>query len=504
MKSVVLENVSKVYSVARKNFNFKELIGESLRSVFDSRKKNDTTDFYALKNISFELEQGDVLGIIGDNGAGKSTLLKIISGVSQSTSGSVILQGKISSILEIGTGFHMELSGKENIYLSGSILGMTRKEIEERYDSIVRFSGLNEFINVAIKRYSSGMYLRLAFSVLAHLSTDIILLDEIIYVGDAEFKMKSYNKIKELARSGKTILIVSHDLSSISDLCTKCLLLEKGEVKLSGKTSDIVRMYLDKSLRKYINTTQDEQQSKTQEELNQLQAKIRQMDAAIREKENALNRQSSKEEDLISELNRMKYESFELNKIKDSLEKNADAEAVKQIDSEVLTTEKVWENEKQAPGNDIIRMKRIAYTSENLKHSASALQGEEITFEVEYWKYIDDPIVIGLTAIYNFNQVVLGTSSSLVEEEGTGIHNAGKGVFKHTFTINKYLLNHGFFTIGLYFLKATETHTEVSTITEVYALHNAIVVRVEYNPDFKKFQYIGNLVAPFTPAFRWS
>lgn len=495
MKSVVLEHVSKVYSISRKNYNFKELLGASLRSLFAGDNDSDSAEFHALKDISFALDTGDVLGIIGDNGAGKSTLLKIISGVSQPSSGTVQLEGKISSILEIGTGFHMELSGRENIYLSGSILGMTRKEIEERYDSIVRFSGLNDFINVAIKRYSSGMYLRLAFSVLAHLSTDIILLDEIIYVGDAEFKMKSYNKIKELAKSGKTILIVSHDLASISDLCTKCLLLDKGQVRLYGKTSDIVRQYLDKSLQKYINTTaQEEQQNKTQEELDKLQTKIRQMDEAIREKQNALNQKTSKEDDLISELNRMKYESAELNKIKDSLQHNYDTDVLKNITSDVLLPEKSWENERTAPGNDAVRVKRISYTSDNYHLNKSVRQGEEIVLELEYWKYIEAPLDIGITGIYNFNQVAFGTSSALTENGG--IANAGTGIFKHTCRIHRYLFNHGFFTLALYFLDPKSG--------EVYSLHNAVVIKVEYNPEFKeKYLYSGNLMAPFTPAFKW-
>ena len=491
MKSVSVRSISKIYSLGNQNTNFKELVAQKARSFFSARDSDETGVFYALKDVSFELDKGDVLGIIGDNGAGKSTLLKIISGVSQPTTGEVEIDGKISSILEIGTGFHMELTGKENIFLSGSILGMHRDEIEKQYDNILRFSGLNDFIHVPIKRYSSGMYLRLAFSVLAHLSAEIVLLDEIIYVGDAEFRMKSYNKIKQLARSGKTILIVSHDLTSISDLCTKCLLLEKGSVKLFGRTNDIVRGYLDKSLKKYINAAAEEEQiNKTKAEMEKLQSRIKLMNKVIEEKENALSSTSVKEQQLVSELNSLKEESKELFKIRKALEENVHFD----LDSNsFIKPEKIWEDEKTAPGNELLKIRRIACTTQDNKKTIT--QADDIRIEIEYWKYIEEPAMIALTASYNFNQVAFCSASSYGETNY--IRNEGCGLFKSICHINKHLLNHGVFAFSFFFLN--------NEGVEVFGIHNAVALKIEYEESFlKKFEEKGMILVPFVPVFKWS
>jgi ABC-type polysaccharide/polyol phosphate transport system ATPase subunit len=491
MKSVSVKGVSKVYALGSHNTNFKELITEKALSIFSSREKTENGVFYALKDISFELDIGDVLGIIGDNGAGKSTLLKIISGVSQPSQGEVRLEGKISSILEIGTGFHMELTGKENIFLSGSILGMQREEIERQYDNILRFSGLNDFINVPIKRYSSGMYLRLAFSVLAHLSAEIILLDEIIYVGDAEFRMKSYNKIKELARSGKTILVVSHDLSSISDLCTKCLLLEKGRIKVFGKTGEIVRSYLDKSMNKYIHAQAEEEQAKkTKAEMEKLQSKIEVMDKVIQEKEMALNNTSEKEQQLVSELNTLKDEARELFKVRKELEEGKHVD----LDStSFLKSEKAWDDEAAAPGNDILKIKRIACTTHDNKKTIT--QSDDFQIEIEYWKYTDAPLIVTLTASYNFSQIVFGTASAFGDH--TLVRNEGKGLFKHVCHIPRHLLNHGVFAFSFFFMN--------NEGMEVFGMHHAVSLKIEYESSFfKKFEDKGVVMVPFVPVFKWS
>lgn len=489
MKSVSVRNVSKIYAVRGNKNNFKEFLQENIINFFSNEIKTNEGRFYALKNISFELDAGDIMGIIGDNGAGKSTLLKIISGVSQPTEGEVEIQGKISSILEIGTGFHMELTGRENIFLSGSILGMTKEEIKNQYESIVEFSGLGEFINVAIKRYSSGMYVRLAFSVLAHLNTDIILLDEIIYVGDAEFRIKSYKKIKQLARSGKTILIVSHDLASISDLCPKCLLLVKGEMKLFGKTSDIVREYLDESLQKFINASNAESQNKKmKEEMEQLQQKIEQMDRIIREKEEVLSSTSENEQRLSIELKKMKEEVEELYRIREGIRM---ASKGNEVETSTFVQEQNWPDEVTAPGNEMIRLRRIALTTRDKKPFR---QDEDILLEFEYWKYVEEPITIGLIAFYNFSQIAFGTTSSYGEHHL--INNRKIGFFKNVCIINKYLLNHGLFSFSFFFLNGAG---EV-----IYSMHNTLMLRIEHSPDFsEKFNYKGNLMAPFMPGFKW-
>ncbi len=192
-------------------------------------------DFWALKNVSFNIERGDVVGVIGGNGAGKSTLLKIFSQITPPSEGSVTLRGTVGSLLEVGTGFHPELTGRENIFLNGAILGMRRKEIENKFDQIVAFSGIDQFLDTPVKRYSSGMYVRLAFSVAAHLEPDILIVDEVLAVGDTEFQKKSLGKMEEISHTdGRTVLFVSHNLDSIKKLCNKIVLMEKGKVKRVG------------------------------------------------------------------------------------------------------------------------------------------------------------------------------------------------------------------------------------------------------------------------------
>lgn len=206
---------------------------------------NNSEDLWALKNVSFQLQQGDALGIIGSNGSGKSTLLKIISRIVQPTTGYVKGIGKISSILEVGTGFHSDLTGRENIFISGYTLGMNKQEIQRKFDEIVAFSGIEKFLDTPIKRYSSGMYVRLAFAVAAHLEPDILIVDEVLAVGDADFQKKCMGKMREVSQSeGRTILFVSHSMQSVNNLCNKALWLQQGNVKEMGESSAVVNKYL--------------------------------------------------------------------------------------------------------------------------------------------------------------------------------------------------------------------------------------------------------------------
>lgn len=200
---------------------------------------------WALRNVSFTVEQGEALGIIGSNGSGKSTLLKIISRIVQPTKGVVKGRGKVSSILEVGTGFHNELSGRENIYNSGYILGMSRSEIRSKFDEIVAFSGIEKFIDTPVKRYSSGMYVRLAFSVAAHLEPDILIVDEVLAVGDADFQKKCMGKMQEVSTTGgRTILFVSHNMQAVANLCTRALWLDKGVVRQTGEANQVAMAYI--------------------------------------------------------------------------------------------------------------------------------------------------------------------------------------------------------------------------------------------------------------------
>ena len=201
-------------------------------------------DFWALKDVSFEVGQGEVVGVIGGNGTGKSTLLKLLTRITEPTSGSAVIRGRVGSLLEVGTGFHPELTGRENIYMNGTILGMKKREIDAKFDEIVDFSGVEKFIDTPVKRYSSGMYVRLAFAVAAHLEPEVLLIDEVLAVGDADFQKKCLGKMGEISREGRTILFVSHNMAAVRDLCHRCVYLRGGRVNAIGETDQLVAAYL--------------------------------------------------------------------------------------------------------------------------------------------------------------------------------------------------------------------------------------------------------------------
>lgn len=219
--------------------------GNKIKTVAGLEHPND---FWALQDVNFTVEPGEVVGIIGRNGAGKSTLLKILSQITPPTTGEIRLRGRVGSLLEVGTGFHPELTGRENIYLNGSILGMRKKEIEKKFDEIVEFSGIEKFLDTPVKRYSSGMYVRLAFSVAAHLEPDILVVDEVLAVGDAEFQKKCLGKMEDVTKKeGRTVLFVSHNISAVRRLCLRSIMLEGGKLALNGDTEEVIDYYLNGS-----------------------------------------------------------------------------------------------------------------------------------------------------------------------------------------------------------------------------------------------------------------
>ena len=244
MVAIEVDRLSKMYRIgaARKNVMLREQLTEFLRRPFRGSASVET--LWALRDVSFSVEQGEVVGIIGRNGAGKSTLLKILSKITWPTAGSVNVQGKIASLLEVGTGFHDELTGRENVYLNGSILGMKKREVDSRFDEIVEFSGVARFLDTPIKRYSSGMKMRLGFAVAAHLDPDILVVDEVLAVGDAGFQKKCLNAMENLRSGGRTVLFVSHNMAAVENLCSRGIWLEAGTVKEDGPAPEIIRSYM--------------------------------------------------------------------------------------------------------------------------------------------------------------------------------------------------------------------------------------------------------------------
>jgi lipopolysaccharide transport system ATP-binding protein len=225
----------------------RDVISNKVRRIFDAEwgkeKISAYEDFWALKDVSFEIKRGEVVGIIGRNGAGKSTLLKILSRITEPTEGCVELDGHVASLLEVGTGFHPELTGRENIFLNGAILGMTRNEIQRKFDEIVAFAEMEKFLDTAVKRYSSGMYLRLAFAVAAHLEPDILVIDEVLAVGDSEFQKKCIGKMQKVSEAGRTVLFVSHNMAAIKSLTSRGILLDAGRVVFSGSSEQVIEQY---------------------------------------------------------------------------------------------------------------------------------------------------------------------------------------------------------------------------------------------------------------------
>jgi lipopolysaccharide transport system ATP-binding protein len=264
--AIKVENIGKRYRIGLKE-EMHDTIGASFIDIlkspytnyrkyrslykFDDMKNNDTDGvqsdvIWPLKNISFEVKTGEVVGIVGGNGAGKSTLLKILSRITEPTTGKIEIYGRVASLLEVGTGFHPELTGRENIYLNGTILGMKKNEVDRKFDEIVAFSGVGKFLDTPVKRYSSGMQVRLAFAVAAHLEPDILIIDEVLAVGDAEFQNKCLGKMQNIASSGRTVLFVSHNMGAVQDLCARAILLNNGEVEADGLSGEVIQQYLSK------------------------------------------------------------------------------------------------------------------------------------------------------------------------------------------------------------------------------------------------------------------
>jgi len=264
---IKVENLGKSYLIGHQRERYialRDVLANKTRQMVSKTKNilsggqliagNEIEEFWALKDINFEVQQGDRVGIIGRNGAGKSTLLKVLSRITEPTTGRIRLKGRVASLLEVGTGFHPELSGRENIYLNGAILGMSQTEVRKKFDEIVDFAGVEKFLDTPVKRYSSGMYVRLAFAVAAHLEPEILIIDEVLAVGDAEFQKKCLGKMEDVSKNdGRTVIFVSHNMSAIKSLCNNGILLSNGRNAFSGNIEDTVAFYMSESYNKNPN-----------------------------------------------------------------------------------------------------------------------------------------------------------------------------------------------------------------------------------------------------------
>ncbi len=269
MHVISAENISKKYIIdhqgTKKSSSLRDAFSNTFEQFFSSKNgqahSKEKEEFWALKDVSFNISQGDRIGIVGHNGAGKSTLLKILSRITDPTTGQVSIDGRVASLLEVGTGFHPELTGRENIFLNGAILGMDKGEIRKSFDAIVDFAGVEKFLDTPVKRYSSGMYVRLGFAIAAHLEPEIMIIDEVLAVGDAEFQKKCLGKMRDVSESGRTLLFVSHNLTAIQALCNKSFYFEKGRLVDQGETSHIVTTYLSRVSQKKLERQWDSPES---------------------------------------------------------------------------------------------------------------------------------------------------------------------------------------------------------------------------------------------------
>ncbi|HZJ45680.1 MAG TPA: ABC transporter ATP-binding protein [Pyrinomonadaceae bacterium] len=366
MKPIVrVESLSKKYRLGARQSAYgtlRESLVEAMRAPFDRLRrgngKPDDQIIWALKNLNFEIEPGEVLGIIGRNGAGKSTLLKVLSRITEPTSGRAQLFGRVASLLEVGTGFHPELTGRENIYLNGAVLGMKKAEIERKFDQIVEFSELEKFLDTPVKRYSSGMYMRLAFAVASHLEPEILVVDEVLAVGDAQFQKKSLGKMSSAATKGRTVLFVSHNMIAVQSLCHRVIWLDQGEIVEQGTTSSVVNSYLTASV------------------------------------------------------------------------------------GDERSLEETWDNVATAPGNDIVRLRRVRVRPQHEEASRSLTTKTPFLIEVEYWNLLPGARLHIALHLYTEQEIIAFTTGNGPEVAGQDSFTR-MGLFRGTCYVPDNLLNTG-------------------------------------------------------------
>jgi lipopolysaccharide transport system ATP-binding protein len=379
MKTIIrAENLGKQYQIGASRapyLTFRESLVETVRAPF--RKFREETDtLWALRDVNFEINQGDTVGIIGRNGAGKSTLLKVLSRITEPTTGRVELYGRIASLLEVGTGFHPELTGRENIFLNGAILGMKRGEIEKKFDEIVAFAEIEKFLETPVKRYSSGMYVRLAFAVAAHLEPEVLVVDEVLAVGDASFQKKCLGKMQDVSQTeGRTVLFVSHNITAVESLCTKGLLLRNGELVKSGNIKDVTNAYLSKE---------------------------------------------------------------------------AVSESVKE-----------WRDPAEAPGSDLVRLKRVAVVPRFENEETEIRVDTPVDIEFEFWSMLPE------LAEVNLSVVLWSFAGECIFNVGSNILDTAAGVCRGRLSIPANFLNDNKYTLEVYIIKDSSVvlHKESNVVS---------------------------------------
>ncbi len=412
--AIRVRNLSKLYHIGRAQQRH-DTLRDSIAAALDSRKSgmegSESGDtIWALRDLSFEVQPGEVLGIIGRNGAGKSTLLKLLSRITEPTEGRAEIHGRVGSLLEVGTGFHPELTGRENIYLNGAILGMRRAEIALKFDEIVAFAEVEKFLDTPVKHYSSGMYVRLAFAVAAHLEPEILLVDEVLAVGDARFQKKCLGKMGDVARGGRTVLFVSHNMVAVQTLCQRALWLDAGRLRAQGAVSEIVSAYLRSGLG---------------------------------------------EED---------------------------------------ASERVWPDPATAPGNETVRLRRIAVLPEGGKPGEVITMQTSLRIEVEYWNLKPALHLHATLHVYNDQGIVAFTASAGFDPDPVLHVRPPAGLLRSVCHIPGSLLNSGFHRVGLLLVRGNMGAT--------YRLDEAVGFEVVDDGE-RKFAWYGREPGVVQPQLEW-
>lgn len=406
--AIRVENVSKRFYVdlAKPRARYRTLredLSDLAASWFVRRKSagGAATDFWALKDVSFEAPHGEVVGVIGRNGAGKSTLLKIMSRITRPTRGRVLIEGRVGSLLEVGTGFHPELTGRENIFLNGAILGMSRREILDKFDAIIDFAGAERFLDTPMKHYSSGMSMRLAFAVAGHLEPEVLLIDEVLAVGDGDFQKKCLGRMGDLATSGRTILFVSHNLTAVRTLCRTAIWLDRGEIKMQGPVGEVVNGYIESG--------------------------------------------------------------------------------------ETLTSERVWETPETAPGNEMLRLRRVSIQPRDGADPKSISVETPLDVEFELWNQMPESIL-------NLDLVLYSLEGACIFNSIAPAASVPSGLFRGRCHIPANLLNDGAYSIRLLAMK-----DRTSVILDLPDLAAFEVHDVE-----RPILWFGKLIGAVRPKLDWT